>query len=236
MRPKWNSLILAICFLRPLGSVAQVHHNIWLRTTFRKEMNLKWAAALELQHRRQDMAGGNNPLAFDLMYSVRPWIYYQHKASLRLEMSPISFFRLSSLMNAAADAGKAPQIEYRSTIALQAVRPVWKELSLNIRPALEYRIFDHRSDVLRFRARFQMQQQLRQHFVLFGYEEVLLNVAGVPLTHLLDQNRVCAGIQWKPGIHTVFESGYIYLSRLPAAGDELMSEHNFFLQFSYRVR
>lgn len=236
MISRGQGLLLLILFFSSFPAGAQLHHNIWLRGTMLADLNRKFKFGLELQHRRQDMAGKNNPFAYDLLYSVRPWLYYQYRPNVRFECAPISFFRLSMPVNGSSDIDKSPQLELRSTLAFLASRPVWKDVTLSIRPALEYRSLMHHTDVLRFRTKFQLQQQIKSCFTVFGYEEILLNVAGLPLAHLLDQNRLCAGLQWKPGIHTSFETGYIYLSRLPATGDELTAEHNFFLQFSYLVK
>jgi hypothetical protein len=228
---------LLLCFyLLPVGAGAQPHHNIWLRGTVSANLNKQWKVGLELQHRRQDMTGKNNPFAYDLMYSARPWLYYQFSSNVRFECAPISFFRLSMPVNGSADINKLPQLELRSTIALQASRPVWNDLTLSIRPALEYRALMHHSDLLRFRTKFQLQHQIKSYLMIYGYEEILLHLAGLPLSHLLDQNRLCAALQWKPGIHASFEAGYVYLSRLPATSDDLIAEHNFFVQFSYLIK
>lgn len=218
----------------PLPAFAQLHHNIWLRTTFQISLDSNWSAGLELQHRRQDMAGGSNPMAYDLMYSVRPWLYYQPKKATRIELAPFSFFRLSSPVNTSSDIGKAPQQEIRSTLALRYLRPLRGRFSLNLRPALEYRMIDHHPDLLRIRTRFQVQREIGRHFVLFALDEVMLQPLGVPPAHLLDQNRLGGGIQWNFGTQMSLEAGYIYLSRLPATSDELIAEHNFFIQFYWR--
>lgn len=229
-------LFYFLLMMDPACSFAQVHHNLWLRTTLLGSVAPKCKLGLELQHRRQDEAGGDNPLAYNLLYSVRPWLLVQYRPSLRVEISPISFFRINSPVNAPTDVQRPPQLEYRSTVALQIQKSIGKGPSLIIRPALEYRMLEHHTDILRFRTKFQLQQKINTKLSVFGYEELLLNVLGTPVAHLMDQNRVCGGLQWKPGKHTSVELGYIYLSRLPATGDLMATEHNFFVQYSFLIR
>lgn len=222
--------------LIPVVGFGQVHHNIWLRTTAQVNLHLRWRLGLELQHRRQDMVGGSNPLAYDLMYSVRPWLYYQYQKSLRVEIAPVSVFRLSNPVNARSDIERAPQMEYRSSLALQFTQPFKQHFSLILRPAMEYRMLSRHVNLFRLRAKFQIQRALSAHLNLFAYEELMLHVAGVSPAHVLDQNRLGLGLQWNPTPRISFEAGYVYLSRLPIAGDELLADHNFFLQCYWRLK
>lgn len=219
----------------PQQARAQEHVNSWFRLTAEQRWSTRFSAALELQHRRQSSAADHNPLAANLMYSVRPWLYWDWTQYRTLSVSPLAWYRLNRILFTEEDRQHVQQ-ELRTTVALSERWPLSQRLSLAGRAAVEYRMFEHAPDVLRFRARIGMQYRFPGHWSLVAYDEPLVNLCGVSSDHFFDHNRVAGGLGYEYGRHLLAELGYIRIARLPLNNTELLQEHNFYLQLTCRFQ
>lgn len=209
--------------------VAQQHYNAWFRVSGRYLSKNRVSADLELQHRRQQAYNDHNPFHHNLMFSLRPWFYYQAAKDIRIEVLPLSYYRLYPVIEKASDQSGSPLTEYRSALGLSLKRSLNTELGFSSRFMLEYRNFNRGNDLLRLRARTGLDYQLSDRCRLTLQEEILVNMRGTTADHLFDHNRISISLARKYKTNSWIEMGYIYVNRLTPRNTGLLTEHNFFI-------
>ncbi len=223
-------IYLIVVLLLPEVVQGQQHYNAWMRTTLSVPVAAKWRADMEVQHRRQNGYGDKGMLANELMYTVRPWLHGQVHKDMRVSVSPLAWFSNYRIVQHAGDEHVKQGEEWRSTVAAELQRQPIERLQVYNRLGLEYRNFTNgQGDVLRMRDRVGVRYNVNQLLTVGGYEELLLNVAGVPVAHLFDHNRLAAEVELKASGMLRVNAGYMRALRLPLVANNLMSEHNVFV-------
>lgn len=215
---------------------SQKHTNAWLRGTTGFEAGGKLRVDLEFQHRRQNGFDNNLMLDKKLMFAFRTWLHYQHGKNVRFSVSPFARFINYKIIQKQGDEGALPVSESRFTAAAEFQHLIRERFFLGVRSAAEYRVLSTAPDnVVRLRNRFGVGIKLHEQLKVGLYDELLVNIAGVPSLHFYDQNRLGLSMDYRVSERLRLEVGYIYLSRLPVNTLDIIDENNVFVNLSWLV-
>ncbi len=216
--------------LVPLLSRAQEHYNAWSRLTTGIPMSAKVRADVELQYRRQNGYANKDMLANDLMYSVRTWLHYQAGKQVKVSLSPLAWFTQYKTIQHTGDEQVMIGHEWRSSAALELQQRLLPGLRAYNRAAIEFRTFtSDQPNVWRLRDRVGFRYDLSGKVMLGAYNELMLNVAGLPVTHVFDQDRLAVELEVKVSAGLSFTGGYLRVARLPASSGALAHDNDLFL-------
>ncbi|WP_025761882.1 DUF2490 domain-containing protein [Dyadobacter tibetensis] len=209
-------------------------YNAWTRLTVQTTLNPRFILDNEIQHRRQNDFDNRNFFSKNLLTSYRSWIHYRPSRKVQLSLSPFAFFNQYPSYRQPADGNKSNLHELRFAGAFTLHQPLFSSLYLFSKTGLEYRSFIDQTDKLRARERIGLSYSYNNWQVSI-YEELLLHVAGVPISNFFDQNRLSASISLSPTDRLGLEFGYIHTDKLPGKSSSLTQEENLFLNLSYKI-
>uniref|UniRef100_UPI004049A89F DUF2490 domain-containing protein n=1 Tax=Flavobacterium sp. TaxID=239 RepID=UPI004049A89F len=216
---------------------AQSHQNSWFRATVRIPVSQKFNTDLEGQHRRQNDLDSHNPLDKNLFYSFRTWLFYKQNNNIEWGFSPFAYFSSYKTIRTTNDVWASPASEYRWTASINLNSPITDKLTLQDRTMVEYRVFEQPiKPTVRLRNRLLLQFAFNGNQSISAGDEILLHVAGVEPTHLLDHNRLFAQYAHKFKGGFKLELGYIYISRLPKNNTELLFDSNWVCNLTYSFK
>lgn len=218
---------------------AQYHYNAWFRSTLSVPFGSKIKADGEFQHRRQNGFENRNLLDKNLMFTLRSWVHYQHKEDIKFSVSPFAYFKHYRIIQNETDETVTPNNEIRFSAAVELQHEIFKKFYVIDRNALEYRIFSNsQSDITRLRARFGVRYEFTEHIKLTVFDELFFNVAGTPIEHVFDHDRIGFNLEYKMLPNLKFDIGYIHLTRLPiipVTGTSKINENNIILNLTYQL-
>lgn len=229
-------LVTAIWIFIAQTGQAQQHCNMWLRGTLSVPVNHPFKADFELQHRRQNGFGNNNLFNKNLMFTFRSWVHYQPNAALKFSLSPFAYFTNYKVIQKQADETAKPNKEIRFSAAVEWQHALAKKMYLVNRTAVEYRLFDSISNIIRFRNRFGFRYNLTEKMKVSVYDELLFNLAGTTTAHFFDHNRVGFDFEYPVSANLKFDIGYIRIVRLPLTSSTKLYENDAFMNFTYLLR
>lgn len=235
MRIAWYILLFLVFFSISVSSIAQEHYDAWFRITLSVPVISRISADAELQHRRQNGMGNNDLFNKNLTISGRGWLHYRVKENMRLSFSPIAYFSNYRLIQTYDDEKKAPSGEYRISAAAELSRNISEKVHLLARPAIEYRVFEHTNNLLRGRVRLQIRADVHAKVSLDAYEEVLCNIVGADMDHIVDQNRLCADIEYRIFKDVKVNMGYMRLRRQPMDAFVATTENNLIVNVVFQL-
>ncbi len=216
---------------------AQDHSNTWFRTTISVPINSKFKSDFELQHRRQNDFESSNMFEKNLMFAFRTWIYYKQNENVVYAISPFAYFSNYKIIQKAIDANLKPTNEYRFTASVELQNKLANKFFIIDRTALEYRVFEGATqNVIRLRNRLGLKYDFTSKFNTTIGDEILINASGTNSQHIFDHNRLFANLSFKPKSSLKFDLGYIYIDRLPKSNINLLTENNFYLNFTYTIQ
>lgn len=215
---------------------AQQHYNAWFRGTLSVPVGKKFKIDTEFQHRRQNGFENKNMFDKNLMFTLRSWVHYQHKEDIKFSFSPFAYFSHYRIIQNKTDETVTPNNEIRFSAAVELQHEIFKKLYVIDRNALEYRIFSNsQSDITRLRARFGVRYEFTEHIKLTVFDELFFNVAGTPIEHVFDHDRIGLNLEYKVLPNLKFDIGYIYITRLPMTSTTKLHENNIFLNLTYQL-
>ncbi|WP_140938659.1 DUF2490 domain-containing protein [Sphingobacterium lumbrici] len=218
---------------------AQYHYNAWFCSTLSVPVGNKFKIDTEFQHRRQNGFENKNMFDKNLMFTLRSWVHYQHKEDIKFSFSPFAYFSHYRIIQSKTDETVTPNSEIRFSAAVELQHEIFKKLYVIDRNALEYRIFSNsQSDITRLRARFGVRYEFTEHIKLTVFDELFFNVAGTPIEHVFDHDRIGLNLEYKVLPNLKFDIGYIHLTRLPiipVTGTSKISENNIILNLTYQL-
>src|SRR5690606_2005803 len=215
---------------------AQQHYNAWFRSTLSISVGKKFKIDNEFQHRRQNGFENENLLDKNLMLAYRTWVQYQHNEDVKFSLSPFAYFSNYKIIQKQSDEVVSPNTEIRFSAAVEVQHEIFKKLYVIDRNALEYRISSNsQSDITRLRARFGVRYEFTEHIKLTVFDELFFNVAGTPIEHVFDHDRIGLTLEYKVLPYLKFDIGYIYITRLPLTSTTKLHENNIFLNVTYQL-
>ncbi len=218
---------------------AQQHYNTWFRSTLSIPIGEKFKIDNEFQHRRQNGLENVNLFDKNLMFTYRSWVHYQHKEDIKFSVSPFAYFSHYRIIQNKTDESATPNNEIRFSAAVELQHEIFKKFYIIDRNTLEYRIFSNsQSDITRLRARFGVRYEFTEHIKLTAYDELFLNVAGTPIEHVFDHDRIGLNLEYHLFPNLKFDIGYIHLTRLPlipVTGNTKLKENNIILNLTYQL-
>lgn len=235
MRTARYVLLVFIVLKMHVRLAAQEHYDAWFRTTLSVPVVDRFRADIELQHRRQNGMGNNDPFHKKLTTSGRVWVHYRPNENVQLSFSPIGYFSSYRLIQTYADEKIDPNWECRISGAAELRRHVFKKIYLITRPAFEYRIFEYADDLLRGRLKVQMKANLHSKVNVAAYEELLCNLAGGDSRHFWDQNRLCAYVEYSVLKDLKVTIGYMRLLRQPMSSASTTTENNLIFNVIFQL-
>lgn len=228
-------LLLLVSFIIQ-NAFAQHHVNMWFRATFSIAATKKLNVDAELQHRRQNGWGNQNPFSNNLTTSGRIWLYYKHNPNVQFGFSPFAIFNHQSIINKESDLRKPSVREYRFAVAVDLQQKITAKLFAIYRPGAEWRIFEaNPKHVLRIRNRFGLRYDVNQKLSLQLFEEVFLNANALHTLNAFDHNRVVFYTIYKPIPSVKIEMGYMFASRPLRDKQYYLHESNFLLNLTYTL-
>lgn len=214
----------------PVLSFAQTPIHTWFRLTGAYHFNPEWEADLELQHRRQATYQTHNPFRYQLLYSIRPWLYYGAGKYYRIELSPLAYYSLYGKVVQEKDLHQQPVREWRNSLGVSVKQTLSSHFSINGRTLGEWRHFDNNGKMFRLRQKAVISYKWQNGWRADLQDEIFANLSG---NIRAEQNRLGVAIhkQFKKGCET--EYGYLYISRLPQTAAARNSEHNIYINLSF---
>lgn len=225
-------LLLGLATVLCLNDATAQHYNTWLRTTLQVPINDKWETSGEIQGRRQNSFAHTNPLSEHLLYSYRHWVNYEHSESIRFSISPFAYYRSYKAIVDESDRALKPTTEYRFTLAMAMQHSLYKTLYVTDRTALAYRMFEDRDNLARLRNRLGLRYDLKSHWTFDLYHELFLNANSLPDSYF-DHERLGMLAAYKFSDHFSMQVGYIHITRMHDAMEELREESNIIMNLSY---
>lgn len=235
MRTVRYVLLLVVALKMHVRLAAQEHYDAWFRTTLSVPVIDRFRTDIELQHRRQNGMGNNDPFHKKLTTSGRGWVHYRPNENVQLSFSPIGYFSNYRLIQTYADEKIDPSWEYRISGAAELSSRISKKVYLVARPAIEYRIFEHADALLRGRLKVQMRANLHSKISVAAYEEVLCNLAGENVGHFWGQNRLCAYVEYSVWKDLKVTIGYMRLQRQPMVSSLSVNENSLVLNVLFQM-
>ncbi|PWJ58682.1 uncharacterized protein DUF2490 [Dyadobacter jejuensis] len=229
------AIVLTNLLLFSTSLLAQsTRRNSWFRLTVNHRIGQNFSLDNEFQHRRQNNFDDKNYLSKALLVSYRSWVHYKPKKDVQVSLSPFAIMHQNPVYEQPIDTLKDMGREIRFAGMAQVQRSLFDMLYVYGKGGMEYRSFKHKKAKLRMRQRIGLTYSW-QICQLNVYEELMLHVAGVEPTQLLDQNRLGASISLKPNQPWALELGYIHTDKLSTSSNTLGTEKNLFLNVSYQL-
>lgn len=233
------TILIFINFLQShLFAQTVSHLNFWSRLSISQPISEKWKVEAEFQHRRQNDYAMQSVDFFqeNLLNSFRTWVHYQHKDDIGFSFSPFAYYWHNSIIISEADREKPQQNELRFSAAVDLKHEVVKKLWLIDRSCFEYRQFKQpNTDFIRVRNRLGLRYEFNSKWNITLFDELFLHVKGAAPSHIFDHDRLAALINYKPSKNIRFETGYMYISRLPRNTEELLHENNFLMHVYFTL-
>lgn len=217
-----------------LSTQAQ-HISLWTRGTLQLPINKHWSTNAEVQLRRQNGLNSYNPMQEQSLYSYRHWVFYKLNEGVQFAVSPFAYYRSYSMIQQPEDYDKSPATEYRITAAVDLQHNIAGSLYIIDRSALEVRMFNDNTDVLRVRNRLGLRYYLHNNWNFYTYHEVFLNTAGTHVHHFFDHDRLCLGATVKLAPHWQIDLAFLHISRLDRQKAEKLEEEALMLNISYNL-
>lgn len=213
---------------------AQKHQNNWFRTTLDIPISPKFKSDFELQHRRQNNLENDNPFTENLLSSFRTWIYFKKNKDVLFSLSPFAYFVNHKIIEKPSDAIAQPMHEYRFTAAVELQNEIMSKWFLVHRTALEYRAFEGSvANTTRLRNKLGIRYGTNSKSNITVGDELLINTSGATTAHIFDHNRLFTNFAYHLHTSVKIDIGYINISRLTKQSANLISENNFYLNFTY---
>lgn len=229
-----NRLLTLLAFSLSIQAQAQ-HVSLWTRGTLQLPVNERWSTDAEVQLRRQNGLNNYNPMQEHSLYSYRHWVYYRLNEGVRFAVSPFAYYKAYSMIQEPADYGKKPASEYRLTAAVDLQHNITGSLYIIDRSAIEGRMFNDNTDVLRVRNRLGLRYDLHHNWKFYTYHEVFLNTAGTHIHHFFDHDRLSLGASVKLASHWQVDMAVLHISRLDRQKAEKLEEEALMLNISYKL-
>lgn len=228
----YRFLICLFFFFTLKNSQAQSHNNVWFRGTLKINLNKQFSMENELQYRRQNGFENRNPFDHPLMVSYRSWFHYNLNSRIKLSFSPLAYFQSNKIILKSSDENQPPNKELRFSGVLNYHRSIGKIVVFRYKSGIELRTFPNQHKAIaRFRNRIGVQYHLTQRVQLTLFDELFLNVAGISKSTIYDHNRLGIDFSFTISETLKIETGYLYISRIPQAVNEGITENNFYLSF-----
>tara|TARA_R110002124_G_scaffold186028_4_gene353545 strand:+ start:68 stop:790 length:723 start_codon:yes stop_codon:yes gene_type:complete len=208
--------------------------NSWHRITIQTPIDQKLSVSSEFQYRTQNDFDNNHYYSQPLTSSFRLWIDYKKNETISFSLSPFSYFDQRPSYNLITDHDKPHTNEYRFAGAVTIQKPVFSNFNAFTKLGLEFQHFDNKKDKYRLRGRAGFSYQYTI-WTFSTYNELFLNVAGTPLTHFYNQNRICGSIN--ANLHRNFgmEIGYIHGDKLPRQSETIQKERILYLNLTVKL-
>lgn len=215
---------------------AQLHYNVWFRSTLSIPIGKKFKIDNEFQHRRQNGFDNANVFSQNLMITYRIWAHYHHSQNVKFSISPFAYFSHYKIIQKQEDETTQANSEIRFSAAIELQNVIVKKFYLVERTAIEYRMFDNNvSDITRLRTRFGFRYEFTDNIKLSIYNELLLNIIGTTYDHFYDHNRIGLSVEYKLLPYLKFDIGFIHIIRLPITNTTKLHENNIFLNLNYQL-
>lgn len=228
-------LIAAIWIMITQTLSAQPHYNLWFRASLSFPLGPKFIIDNQFQHRRQNGFENTNMLDQNLMFTYRIWLNHQHNEHVRFSISPFAYFSQYRIIRKQEDESTQPNREIRFSAAVEMEQKIWKKFYVLNRTAIEYRLFYKHANIIRSRNRLELRYHFTDKVKLSVLDEIFLNAAGTPTTHIFDHNRIGFNLEYKALPRLKFEAGYLYITRLPLTYTTQINENNFYLNVTYQL-
>lgn len=214
---------------------ARHHSNLWSRLTVSAPVTDRLGVDLEAQYRRQNICRYDGCSGNMLMTSFRAWLSYKLNKQWQLSASPLAYFIQSPVVNESADLGKPRRQEWRVSFAQQFQQPFTEKLGGFLRIAEEWRQMEGSSGLLRLRCKAGAKLQLSGATSLNVYDELLVNAAGIPESHVFDQNRTGFDLKvhWSSCLSSEF--GYMHVSRLQPLSATMGADDNAIVSLTLQI-
>lgn len=237
LRFKSLSLWIALLFIAPHHLKAQQdHHNAWMRTTLSYAVNPKIKVDGEFQHRRQSGFESKDCLDEELMYTLRSWVHYQHKESVKFSVSPFAYFSHRRIIQQEPDVLADPIREIRFSAAIDLQHELFRKFFVTDRNAVEYRNFQNSTpDITRMRNRLGVRYDFLPKLKAGFYEELFVNLSGTTTYYFFDHKRNVIFLDYTPLPGIRLETGYAHITRLPPGNQVKIKENNLFLNLTFQL-
>lgn len=234
MRRAYALLILACCLSGLMH--AQTHANSWFRGTLAVPIRENIQMDAEFQHRRQNGFGNHNLFDKNLLFTFRTWMHYQQKEGVKYSLSPFAYFSSYKPIQFPGDDTLRPNREFRFSAAVELHKSLFGKTNLMNRTAAEYRVFGGAHlPVTRLRNRTGLDYHLTARLKAGIYDELILNIGGMPLAQFFDQNRIGCYMQYEVIPNLKLELGFLHLVRLQITDLTKLRENNLVLNLTYRL-
>lgn len=234
---KWTTVLVMVLLLRVHIVTAQEHYNAWFRFRTSVQVGSKTAVDAEIQHRRQNGYTDRNMVASSLMSSYRLWVHRTVGQNIKLSVAPVALFYNYAVIQGVADKDIAPIKEMRVTAAAEMRGRLAPKLYWISRPSVDYRMFSTVfPNIVRARERLSVQYSVGKHVDITVFDELLLNVDGLSMAHLFDQNRIAVDAEYRAMDRVKLNISYMRILRLPLAGSNMLRENNLILSVTYMMK
>jgi hypothetical protein len=212
-----------------------------LRDQPERSRNL-WGVGLDYIYRRSGSDFDNNPFAYPLRVSMRPWVHYQFSPLARLSLSPIGYYRSHPTVLNPGDELNPKTTEWRTT--LQYFHHV-KQLGGRImhtyryRYELRWRSPEGENDfdlVNRFRFRYRFRISLNSDdfyrdktWYTLVANEVHLQYGQPNIRNVFQQNRLYVGVGYRFLNAVRAEARYVQQLTSNASGTTYNNRHGLML-------